>query len=95
MAGAERFTLDDAKGIGKAIGIDWSNSKFDLEQFLMGLHVELEHGRQDPATDVTHDDPIMTGKILSIGTFGLIVSAYLSMVLLPPKPKIHHLIMPK
>jgi hypothetical protein len=29
----------------------------------MGLHVELEHGRQDPATDVTHDDPIMTGKI--------------------------------
>jgi hypothetical protein len=63
MTEAERFTVDDAKGIGKAIGIDWSNSKFDVEQFRMGLHVELEHGRQDPATDVTHDDPIMTGKI--------------------------------
>ena len=36
---------------------------FDLEQFRMGLDVELEHGRRDPATNVTDDDPIMTGKI--------------------------------
>ena len=63
MTGAERFTIDDAANIGKAIGIDWGNSKFDVEQFLMGLHVELEHGRQDPATNVTDDDPMMTGKI--------------------------------
>jgi hypothetical protein len=63
VAGTERFTLDDARGIGEAIGIDWGKSKFDVEQFLMGLHVELEHGRQDPSTDVTHDDPITTGKI--------------------------------
>jgi len=63
MTEAERFTIDDATNIGKAIGIDWSSSKFDIEQFLMGLHVELEHGRQDPATNVTDDDPIMTGKI--------------------------------
>jgi hypothetical protein len=63
MTEAERFTIDDATKIGKAIGIDWSNSKFDVEQFLMGLHVELEHGHQDPATNVTDDDPLMTGKI--------------------------------
>ena len=63
MAGNERFTLDDARRIGEAIGIDWGKSKFDVEQFLMGLHVELEHGRREPATDVTHDDPITTGKI--------------------------------
>ena len=29
----------------------------------MGLAVELEHGSQDPATDVTHDDEFITGKI--------------------------------
>ena len=34
-----------------------------MEQFLAGLDVELEHGRHDPQTDVTHDDPITTGMI--------------------------------
>lgn len=29
----------------------------------MGLDVELEHGTHDPTTDVTGDDPMMTGKI--------------------------------
>ena len=29
----------------------------------MGLGVELEHGRRDPETDVTGDDPLTTGKI--------------------------------
>jgi hypothetical protein len=34
-----------------------------VEQFRIGLDVELEHGRQDPDTNVTNDDPITTGKI--------------------------------
>jgi hypothetical protein len=29
----------------------------------MGLEVELEHGAHDPETDVTHDDPLLTGRI--------------------------------
>ena len=29
----------------------------------MGLEVELEHGKVDRHTNVTDDDPIMTGKI--------------------------------
>jgi hypothetical protein len=29
----------------------------------MGRDVEFEHGSHDPRTDVTHDDPIITGKI--------------------------------
>jgi hypothetical protein len=29
----------------------------------MGLEVELEHGLHNPTTDVTHNDPVMTGKI--------------------------------
>jgi len=29
----------------------------------MGLEVELEHGTQDPVTNVTNDDEMTTGKI--------------------------------
>jgi hypothetical protein len=61
MTTSKHFTTEDAERIGAALGIDWS--EFDVEQFRMGLDVELEHGAVDPATDVTHDDPIMTGKI--------------------------------
>jgi hypothetical protein len=61
MTTSRRFTTEEAERIGAALGIDWS--EFDVEQFRMGLDVELEHGAVDPATDVTHDDPIMTGKI--------------------------------
>lgn len=55
------FTADQAKAIGEQLGIDWS--KFDVEQFRRGLEVELEHGTVDPNTNVTDDDPLMTGKI--------------------------------
>jgi hypothetical protein len=34
-----------------------------VEQFRKGLDVELEHGLHDPSTDVTGNDPIITGKI--------------------------------
>jgi len=44
------------------LGIDWS--KFDVEQFRMGMDVELEHGLRDSHTNVTNDDPLMTGKIV-------------------------------
>ena len=69
------FTADEAKHIGDQIGIDWSkvnpvtlpqgisSNGVNLEQFRMGLAVELEHGARDPETNVTNDDLIMTGKI--------------------------------
>lgn len=57
------FTADEARRVGKAIGIDWDTAPFDVEQFRMGMDVELEHGRHDFATDVTGDDPVVTGKI--------------------------------
>jgi hypothetical protein len=57
------FTPEEARAIGERIGIDWGAGDTDLEQFRMGLAVELEHGSQDPATDVTHDDEMVTGKI--------------------------------
>jgi hypothetical protein len=58
-----RFSSDEARDIGVRIGIDWTSSRFDVEQFRMGLGVELEHGRHDPATNVTDDDELTTGKI--------------------------------
>jgi Protein of unknown function (DUF5661) len=63
MSEQQPFTADDAREIGAAIGIDWETSAFDVEQFRMGLAVELEHGRRDPRTNVTDDDRITTGKI--------------------------------
>ena len=57
----ENFSPEEAKDIGEKLGIDWS--KFDVEQFRMGMDVELEHGLIDPHTNVTNDDPLMTGKI--------------------------------
>src|SRR6185437_7040150 len=56
-----RTTTEEARRVGDAIGIDWE--RFDLEQFRAGMDVEFEHGSHDPQTDVTHDDPIVTGKI--------------------------------
>ena len=61
MTGKKHFTASEARQIGETLGIDWS--KFDVEQYRMGLDVELEHGEVDPHTNVTDDDPIMTGKI--------------------------------
>jgi Protein of unknown function (DUF5661) len=61
MAETRRTTTEEAKRVGDEIGVDWD--RFDLEQFRFGMDVELEHGSHDPQTDVTHDDPILTGKI--------------------------------
>ena len=63
MTGGASFTSDEAKQIGSEIGVDWSTAAFDVEQFRMGLDVELEHGLHDPVTDVTNNDPVVTGKI--------------------------------
>jgi hypothetical protein len=55
------FTSEKAKQIGNALGIDWN--KFSIEQFWMGLEVELEHGTRDSETNITNNDPLLTGKI--------------------------------
>ncbi len=55
------FTEEQAKQIGERLGVLWD--KFDLAQFQRGLEVELEHGRRSPDTNVTNDDPLVTGKI--------------------------------
>jgi hypothetical protein len=61
MTGTRSTTSEEARRVGDEIGVDWN--RFDLEQFRRGMDVEFEHGSHDPQTDVTHDDPIVTGKI--------------------------------
>ncbi len=57
----KHFTTEEAERVGSALGINWS--KFDIKQFRMGMDVELEHGMANPGTNVTDNDPVMTGKI--------------------------------
>jgi hypothetical protein len=57
----KQFTTEEARTIGDKLGIDWD--RFDVEQFRMGLAVELEHGAHDGETNVTNDDTTITGKI--------------------------------
>ncbi|PIR13153.1 hypothetical protein COV49_03160 [Candidatus Falkowbacteria bacterium CG11_big_fil_rev_8_21_14_0_20_39_10] len=61
MTTKKNFTAEEAKKIGEELGIDWT--KFDVEQFRMGMDVELEHGLVDPHTNVSNDDALITGKI--------------------------------
>ncbi|MBP7689956.1 MAG: hypothetical protein KA765_18725 [Thermoflexales bacterium] len=56
-----KFTLEEARTIGGQLGIDQVG--FNFEEFRRGLEVELEHGSRDPATNVTNDDGVLTGKI--------------------------------
>lgn len=61
MSIKKHFTFDVAKKIGEQLGVRWD--KFDIEQFRMGMDVELEHGLVDVNTNVTDDHPLKTGKI--------------------------------
>ncbi|MEO8513716.1 MAG: DUF5661 family protein [Ignavibacteria bacterium] len=61
MTTKRQFTQEEAKWAGEALGIDWQ--QYDIEQFRMGLEVELEHGMVDPVTNVTGDDLTLTAKI--------------------------------
>ena len=57
------FSMQQALAVADELGLDLASAPFDAEQFRRGMEVELEHGRRDPVTDVTQDDPIITGKI--------------------------------
>lgn len=61
MSEEKYYTQEQALKFGGEIGIDWVS--FDIEQFRMGMDVELEHGSRSPVTNVTNNDPITTAKI--------------------------------
>lgn len=59
----KKFTLTEAIDIAKQLGIDFDRVGFTAEEYLEGLNIELEHGTIDPNTNVSNDDPLVTGKI--------------------------------
>jgi hypothetical protein len=61
MSAGKKFNTEEAKRIGDKLGIDWS--QVNLDEFRVGLGVELEHGLHDPETNVTNNDELLTGKI--------------------------------
>ncbi len=61
MQAKKHISGEEAKRIGEELGIIWD--KFDINQFKIGMQVELEHGTANPFTNVTNDDLLITGKI--------------------------------
>jgi hypothetical protein len=57
-----RVTAQEAKAILAAVGT--GGMKVDLEEFRIGLEVELEHGTRFPEANVTNNHPLLTGKIV-------------------------------
>lgn len=57
------FTTEQAEAVAEMLGIELAQEGIALESFRRGMEVELEHGWRDPRTNVTDDDPIVTGKI--------------------------------
>jgi hypothetical protein len=57
----KQSSLIEANQIGDTLGVD--RHAFDVDQFQIGLEVELEHGARDPKTNETNDDTLITGKI--------------------------------
>ena len=55
------FDIEDAIYAGEVLNIKFD--KFSLEDFLVGINIELEHGLIDPNTNVTGNDLIKTAKI--------------------------------
>lgn len=61
MSDKRHISVEEASLVGTQLGIDWT--QIDPDQFRHGLEVELEHGARDPQTNITNDDPLLTGKI--------------------------------
>jgi hypothetical protein len=57
------FTTEEARRFGEEIGIDWASAPFEVDQFRIGMTVELEHGLHDQLTNVSDDDPHVTARI--------------------------------
>ena len=55
-------TLEEAKKI--LAEIETGDMAIEIEDFKLGLEVELEHGIRFPEANVTNNHPILTGKIV-------------------------------
>jgi len=61
MVSQRTVSAGEARAVGDMLGADWTS--VDLEQFRMGMEVELEHGVRNVVTTVTKSDLRLTGRI--------------------------------
>ncbi|WP_297631915.1 DUF5661 family protein [uncultured Clostridium sp.] len=57
------FSESEALKIAIKLKIDFAKVKFNLLDFTKGMNVELEHGKVNKKTNVTNNNPLLTGKI--------------------------------
>ena len=55
------FNINDAIYAGNKLNVKFD--KFTLNDFLTGINIELEHGKENPITNVTNSDLLTTAKI--------------------------------
>lgn len=55
------FNMSDALYASEVLGVSFNN--YTLEEFLIGINIEIEHGLINPHTNVTNDNLIATAKI--------------------------------
>lgn len=89
MAKSKRteFSIQEAKQIGEKLGINWEN--FDVEQFQIGLNVELEHGAINTITNVTDDSPVLTGKV-ALAHLNEFPDYYTRLAIMETEAKLYH-----
>ena len=61
MTTKKHITIKEAKLTGERLGVKWD--KFNVDQFKIGMEVELEHGTIRKLTNVSNDYLLTTGKI--------------------------------
>ena len=61
MTSKKHITLEEAELTGKRLKIKWD--KFNVDQFKIGMEVELEHGTIRKLTNISNDHLLTTGKI--------------------------------
>ena len=59
----KKFVLSEAIEIAKSLKIDFNKVDYTPEDYLEGINIELEHGVVDSNTNVSNNDPLITGKI--------------------------------
>ena len=57
------YTTADASSAARMIGIAWADELFEIDDLVVGMNVESEHGSEHPETNVTGDDPVLTARI--------------------------------
>lgn len=55
------YTINDAIYAANYLGISFD--KFNINDFLEGINIELEHGLINPETNITNNNLILTAKI--------------------------------